>query len=680
MLTRLYLSASLCLALCTGLFSQQVSDIHDRIIEALASSSGNENLTDLQSVIETLEKLADEPVNINTATADELKALPFLTEFEVSSIISYRDENGPFLSVYELQLVHGLDVTTAQMMLPYISVDPAAHNFEGSLSGKVKGDLLFGSYRVIQKSRGYLCDTAGGQSSFEGGPWRLSSRISLQTGGFAAGLTMEKDPGESIFSGSNRYGFDFYSANLQISDAGILNMAVAGDYRLQFGQGLTLWNGFSPGKSSAPLNIIKRPGLLKPYSSYDEDNFLRGLAVSGGRENITLTLFFSQKHRDATVYDTLDNGVPVFGSFTKTGYHRTTNEINKRNTISEKAAGTGITYSGSFFRLGAVLAYFKFDGLMMDKDHLYEVNDFSGKSLINAGVDYSIYFNRIRAAGEISTGNGSLASINSIVLNSGKFASLALSYRHYPARFYSLYSSALSEGSEDKNESGLYLGTVFHPARHFTVSAYADFFRFPWMKRNTAGPSSGSEYLILADFDASEKIFMSVRLKFAAREPHNVFEEEEVVSMQQNISGGFRYDISYGASENFKVKLRADYVNGGGKGDPDNGFMIYQDLKCGLTAAGIVLRWGYAYFATESFSSRIYIYEPQVVSSYSASPLYGRGHRSYLMAQYNLSEKISFWIRFSGTWYNDRSMTGSGYSLIDSNKKYDVRFQVKARF
>jgi hypothetical protein len=284
--------------------------------------------------------------------------------------------------VFELQLVHGLDVSTAQMMLPYTSVHPAVHNFKASSSGKLKGDLLFGSYRVIQKSRGYLCDTAGRQSPFEGGPWRLSSRISLQKGKFAANLTMEKDPGESIFSGSNRNGFDFYSANMQITDAGILTMAVAGDYRLQFGQGLTLWNGFSPGKSSAPLNIIKRPGLLKPYSSYDEDNFLRGLAVSGGRENITLTMFFSQKNRDAAVYDTLDNGLPVFGSFIKTGYHRTENEIFKRNTISEKAAGAGITYNSSFFRLGAWLAsYLNFGGLMLDKDQLYKVNDFSGNHL-----------------------------------------------------------------------------------------------------------------------------------------------------------------------------------------------------------------------------------------------------------------------------------------------------------
>jgi hypothetical protein len=60
------------------------------------------------------------------------------------------------------------------------------------------------------------------------------------------------------------------------------------------------------------------------------------------------------------------------------------------------------------------------------------------------------------------------------------------------------------------------MGTVLHPARHLTISAYADFFRFPWMKRNTAGPSSGSEYLIFSRFlIAGEKIFMSARLKVA---------------------------------------------------------------------------------------------------------------------------------------------------------------------
>lgn len=47
-------------------------------------------------------------LNINTATAEELAALPGIGQALAARIVAYREENGPFTSVSQLLLVEGI--------------------------------------------------------------------------------------------------------------------------------------------------------------------------------------------------------------------------------------------------------------------------------------------------------------------------------------------------------------------------------------------------------------------------------------------------------------------------------------------------------------------------------------------------------------------------------------------
>ena len=51
---------------------------------------------------------ADPPVNLNTADAEELDALPGIGPVLAERIIQYREENGPFTSVEQLDEVKGI--------------------------------------------------------------------------------------------------------------------------------------------------------------------------------------------------------------------------------------------------------------------------------------------------------------------------------------------------------------------------------------------------------------------------------------------------------------------------------------------------------------------------------------------------------------------------------------------
>ena len=61
-------------------------------------------------------------VNVNTASAKELEALPGVGEVIAQRIVDYRAANGPFASVDELVYVKGIGAATLEKLRPYADV------------------------------------------------------------------------------------------------------------------------------------------------------------------------------------------------------------------------------------------------------------------------------------------------------------------------------------------------------------------------------------------------------------------------------------------------------------------------------------------------------------------------------------------------------------------------------
>lgn len=62
------------------------------------------------------------PVNINTADAQQLATLPGIGDTLAQRIIDYRQENGAFTSVDELDNVKGIGTKTIEKLRPYATV------------------------------------------------------------------------------------------------------------------------------------------------------------------------------------------------------------------------------------------------------------------------------------------------------------------------------------------------------------------------------------------------------------------------------------------------------------------------------------------------------------------------------------------------------------------------------
>lgn len=93
---------------------------------APSSSAATQGLPTAPSVSHSSGPSQNKPqktININTATAAELDALPGIGEVKARAIIDYRESNGPFTAPEELMNVKGIGQATYDKLKNLICID-----------------------------------------------------------------------------------------------------------------------------------------------------------------------------------------------------------------------------------------------------------------------------------------------------------------------------------------------------------------------------------------------------------------------------------------------------------------------------------------------------------------------------------------------------------------------------
>jgi hypothetical protein len=672
-------SAILFLLILSFFSSAQKPDALEKLEAIVESVVENlEEDADATQITEDLEMLAENPLNINAATEVQLERLHILNTVQIRKLLKYRDEFGPVYSIFELNSIDGISRDLLEKMEPFTWFGPVEKTPE-KISTALKysrQQILLRSQSLLQQQRGYKAKD-GGSVPYEGNSFRYYARYNFKASEkISAGLTAEKDPGESFFSGSNTTGFDFYSGYLKIEINPVIQNIVIGDYMIRAGQGLVLWQGFSMSKSLYSMEVYKTGQGIRPFTSTDENQFFRGVATTFEFGNGTLELFYSNKTRDGNP-DFDDSTGSFFTSLQTSGYHRTESEIDDERSVKDQNFGGTFHWNFRNLRIGATAIHQKFNIPFIRSDQLYNLFRFRGKENFTAGTDYLFSKGKYQLFGEAAISqSGGKAFLQGATAHLHDRLGFSILIRHFDKDYHALWANPFSESGSENNESGIYFGTRILPVKFITLTAYSDFYHFEWLTFTTAGPATGREIFVQSEFVFSEDFQFYVRHKNEEKEQKFNLDKHHINLPEKNAKT--RIHFQYRLIDEFQLKTRFEHVRYHGL-ETENGFMVYQDIKYSPKKSPFSASCRIVWFNTESYNSRIYAYENDILYAFSIPAFFGRGWRSYLNLGYAVSDKIDFWFKLGNTLWTDRETISSGNSEIDGNKKTELKFQLRLK-
>ena len=568
-----------------SVYSQSIPDI-EKLLETNDIESSEDYYEDM---INSLIRLSAQPINLNSAGFDSLKMLFFLSDAQIDNLLDFRKKHGPFTHPNELLLVTGISQQDLSNIKPFIRIGTYTPEKQSRyhLSQEILARLKMtrpkqaGYKKYSRKAFLYEKDyLAKKQSRFQGPPvgTLLKYKISNQQH-WQGGLTLENDPGENYFSKSQKTGFDFLSAHACYTPGKIIHRIIVGDYKLQWGQGLLAWSGYSSGKSTSTLSNEKSGNGIAPYTSTDENRYLRGMAVSlHPTRTITTEIFVSYKKTDGNLadLDTLSPKTVQTATLYETGYHRNLSECEKKHNLKEFTTGLSTHLNHRYFRIGVQLLHYNFSPALTIGKAAYQQYNETGHQRTLVSVDYKTGGYHFYLFGETArSDNGTWATVNGLRYSGiPRFALCAL-YRHYDKGYHSHYNSGFAEYSNTTNEEGLYLGLESTPFRSLKINAYYDRFRFFSPRYQATIPGNGQEIVGDVTFNRSR---WDCSFRFKHEEKPEDDKTGENLQSVSRIKQEYRLQFTYSICEQLKSRTRTSYTRYMKKEKHEGGYLLYQDL------------------------------------------------------------------------------------------------------
>lgn len=671
--------------------SQERNEIIQQRIEFISEQNESEEI-DLTNLFDQLNYYFDNPININNTDAEELKSLNLLTEVQITDLLLHIDRFGKYISIYELQSLKYWDLSTIYMVLPFIRVDDRLDQLHITFKEAMKNGKFewFARYQTTpEKKAGYadLPDSIKAQSSsyYYGNADRYYTRLryTYRTN-ISVGFTAEKDAGEQFFRGTQKNGFDFYSAHAFYKGGKYIKAVAVGDYLVQIGQGLNTWSGYAFGKTADIFSSKRTANLLRPYSSVDENRFFRGGAILLAYKKLSLLSFYNQKKIDGAGFsDSLSNDLQFISTIDLSGLHRTSTEIAKKNQLTERVIGNYLSYQSPRFSIGAAAVHQQYSAPLQKDTVPYNIYAFRGDKTTAFSGDYNWVIRNFNFFGEVSysTHSKATAQLYGVMAVLDPRVSLSIIYRNYSKGYFSFYNNGFSEGSNTQNEKGLFAGTKIKLNSAWTLNSYIDFYSFPWLKYLVDAPSKGYEFLIQPTYKPNKELEIYGRFRMQLRQKNSRNSDGTLTEIEDVVQRNYRVNMNYKVSEGITLKSRLEYVTiNRPSNTPEDGWIFTQDVVYRPKSLPLDFSLRYALFETDSYDTRIYTFENNALNVFSVPAYYYQGSRAYLLLRYSFLRHCDIWIKYGTFLYSNRSSISSGAEEIKGNRKSDITVQFRLSF
>ncbi len=604
---------------------KSVESIINNFINSATLEKENSEIYDL------IEYYLENPIDLNSASKSDLMKLPFANIEDVNLITKYRNSNGEIFSYTELKRIKNISVNFIELLqlITYLHknknniAESAFANYNFKIRSRINYDL--------QNKEGY------NSGYYEGSPLKIYNRLKLNANSkVLVGALVEKDAGDKSY-------FDFYSYYFQVNNL-ISNLSVlAGYYTMEFGQGLAMWSPYAFSKSSDATNsIIKRARGISPYSSAGEFAYLNGLAIKYTAKYFSITSFYSFEDDD------------YFNS--------------NKNTYGVALSVTpveNINISGFYYQRAEE------PNPILSTIPKEEVNKYFSFS-------YDANYNNLFVTGEFSIYRSFIASINTIQLSIYNNFILAASMRNYSNNYQSYYARGFGESNRTSNEFGVYFGIKWK-TQFGIINFYLDQFKFPNEGTTIPLPSNGNEISISYSFNPISNGNIFLRYFNEQKDVLEFIETENKIIIRK--TDKFRCEFSFQLNRSLRLKSRIEviYLSKDKTIITENGVLLFQDfqykLKSKLTIYGRIL-----FFQTDSFASRIYEFENDLIGVMTNQPLWGSGIKWYLLIRYKPFKNLNISAKYSELYKPNETFLGSGYNNIEGNLDNKLSLQIDFSF
>ncbi len=599
---------------------------------------------------ELLGEYAEHPMNLNTATREDLEQFPFLSARQIEDIQAYIYQYGAMKSLGELAMIESIDWYQRKLLGCFFYVGEVKQRAFPAFTQIAK----YGKHELVGAVKIPFYERKGDKEGYMGYPYKHWVRYQFRYGDYVKlGGLGAQDAGEPFWGGKNHLGYDFYSYYLQIRKWGRVKNLTIGKYRLRTGMGLILNNDFGFGKLSMLSSLGKMGMSIRVHSSRYAANHLQGAAATVRvAQGLDVSAFASCRKIDATVKN------DSISTIVETGLHRTENEIKKQGAASAFLVGGNVHYTSRGWHLGATGVYYGYSlPLHPNKSLLYKRYAPEGDAFWNASIDYGYISHRLTLQGETAVGDcGTLATVNTAsCLFSEHFSLLAL-YRFYPYRYYALYGNCFAAGSDVQDESGGYVGFRWTPSPKWMVEMYGDMAYFAWPKYRMTESTYAADCLVNVVWKPSSVITLGSRYQY----------KDKYLVTTQRARLSLALDKGFWSS---KTQVDASWLKGSW------GYMASESFswKCRRLRVNAVI----GYFHTTDYASRVYAFEPSLLYTMSFGSYYGEGIRYALLVKADIGKHLVVVGKWGTTNYFDRNHISSSYQQINASSQTDLELQVK---
>jgi hypothetical protein len=344
-----------------------------------------------------------------------------------------------------------------------------------------------------------------------------------------------------------------------------------------------------------------------------------------------------------------------------------------------------VKYRAERWQIGSSAYQARFDKTITARSGVGDLYDFRGTESSVVGVDFKVILDEIQLYGEgARSQNGAFAALTGMDIDLGQGTEFSLTYRNFAKDYQTVFGAAFAESSGlPQNEEGLYLGFQQQLNDKINIRAYADQYRFPSQRLGLSRPGSGLDLLGNVDIQWSRQTEGYILIRHEVRDAD--FTQTDALGRELNIVGeqlrqSIRLHIEHQISRRFRWRSRIEgaYFRAPGE-EGEYGMLIYQDVRY-VVGPKLQFDARLTFFDTESFDTRVYQFENDLLFVMTNAALSGRGQRYYVLAKYNPLKNLDLWLKFDSTIFDDRSTIGSGLDEIEGNVRSRIGVQARYNF